>query len=174
MYGKANARRGGASNLQEPSRFGKRAAVYEEAPLRAGPMPFRALAAIALSFVVFTANRQVLATDEVFTRALEKGPLASALVAFAGGLLTAATPCVYPMIAITVSIFWCARSNVAAPGDVAFNEFHSRDRRIFTPLLWERRIRGACFGAQLANRWVIGAVIAIFVALCRVNVRRGV
>ena len=42
---------------------------------------------------------------DAFTRALAKGPLYAALAAFAGGFVVSLTPCVYPMVAVTVSVF---------------------------------------------------------------------
>ena len=42
---------------------------------------------------------------DLFQQGLARGPLYAALTAFLGGLLVCLTPCVYPMVAITVSVF---------------------------------------------------------------------
>ena len=44
------------------------------------------------------------ATD-AFTEALARGPVYAALAALAGGFVVSLTPCVYPMVAVTVSVF---------------------------------------------------------------------
>src|SRR4051812_31505364 len=43
--------------------------------------------------------------QESFAKALARGPLFAGFIAFGAGLVTSMTPCVYPMIAITVSVF---------------------------------------------------------------------
>ena len=54
------------------------------------------------------------AASDAFTAALTQGPVYAALAALAGGLLVSLTPCVYPMIAITVSVFGARQSQDAA------------------------------------------------------------
>lgn len=64
--------------------------------------------ALALSLAPATA----LAEDNLFSTALARYGWGAALpAAFFVGLLTAATPCVYPMIAITVSVFGARRES---------------------------------------------------------------
>ena len=61
--------------------------------------------------------------SDAFSQALAKGPAYAALAALVGGLLVSLTPCVYPMIAVTVSVFgarevksrWQGTSPVATP-----------------------------------------------------------
>src|SRR3954462_9510790 len=67
--------------------------------------PLVGLAGIALLAILLLPGVALADEPDAFTRALEKGPLFAGVAAYLGGLLTAATPCVYPMIAITVSIF---------------------------------------------------------------------
>ena len=113
-----------------------------------------ALAALAVR-PVFTASRcspawraspcsscssRVALADEpdAFTRALQKGPLFAGLAAFAGGLLTAATPCVYPMIAITVSVFGAREAKSRAQAMLLSTSFVLGIVALFTPMLVDR------------------------------------
>jgi thiol:disulfide interchange protein DsbD len=124
------------------------------------------LTPLALGIAVATLDSPArAASDDLFQRALEKGPLAAALAAFVGGLLTAATPCVYPMIAITVSIFGAREARSRGQAMLLSTCFVLGIVALFTPFLVGAALTGTLFGAQLANRWVIGGVIAIFVAL---------
>lgn len=66
------------------------------------------LAAICLILLVVSLLPNIaLAADEAgeFTETLEKGLLWAYLVSFGTGVLTSLTPCVYPMIPITVAVF---------------------------------------------------------------------
>ncbi|MET0795715.1 MAG: disulfide bond formation protein DsbD, partial [Polyangiaceae bacterium] len=68
---------------------------------------------MALAALCVLLPRLALAAPEgadAFTRALEKGPLYAALAAFAGGFVVSLTPCVYPMVAVTVSVFGAAQA----------------------------------------------------------------
>src|ERR1700761_643410 len=52
-----------------------------------------------------------------FSKALAgSGPLVAAGIAFASGLATSATPCVWPMIGITVSVFGAQEAKSRAQG----------------------------------------------------------
>lgn len=70
--------------------------------------PLVAFAALAASLATLLAPMTALAADssDMFTRWLNQYGWRAALpAAFLGGVSTAATPCVYPMIGITVSVF---------------------------------------------------------------------
>src|SRR6266849_4804090 len=70
------------------------------------------LAFIAAALCVLAPGIAHAAPDnsDAFTQALAKGPLYAALAAFAGGFLASLTPCVYPMVAVTVSVFGAAQA----------------------------------------------------------------
>ena len=53
--------------------------------------------------------------SDAFTEAMAKGPLYAGAAAFVGGFLVSLTPCVYPMIAITVSIFGAKQAPTMLP-----------------------------------------------------------
>ena len=103
-----------------------------------------------------------------------KGPLFGALGAFVGGLLTAATPCIYPMIAITVSIFGAREAKSRAAGHAALDELRrSGIVTLFTPMLVVAALTGTLFGS--AAREQVGrssASSAFFVRDGRLDVRR--
>ncbi|MEZ4391840.1 MAG: cytochrome c biogenesis protein CcdA [Polyangiales bacterium] len=66
----------------------------------------RRLLAAASSLALLALPALALAEDNQFTSAVRSRGIGGALpLAFMGGLLTALTPCVYPLIAITVSVF---------------------------------------------------------------------
>ena len=75
------------------------------------PRTNRTLWSVAVFAALFFAPLVALADDggsasDKFSAALAgSGPLVAAGIAFASGLATSATPCVWPMIGITVSVF---------------------------------------------------------------------
>lgn len=121
------------------------------------------LAALA---VLFLSPAAALADEpDAFTRALEKGPIFAGLAAMLGGLLTAATPCVYPMIAITVSIFGAREATSRREAMLLSTSFVLGIVALFTPMVVGAALTGKLFGTLLANKWVVLALVAIFVAL---------
>ena len=79
--------------------------------------PVLSLATVAtVLFAPAPASRQEGSDTSQFVSALSRGPLVAAGVAFAGGLLTSMTPCVWPMIAITVSVFGAQETKSRAQG----------------------------------------------------------
>src|SRR5690242_16046672 len=80
------------------------------APARPPCRALRAMAAVAIALALMALPAAAHAQDDTaFTRALQLGPvlgpIVAGIVAFGFGVATCATPCVYPMITITVSIF---------------------------------------------------------------------
>src|SRR5215831_11164972 len=59
----------------------------------------------AIGLTLLEPSQALAAGPDLFQQGLERGPLYAALSAFLGGLLVCLTPCVYPMVAITVSVF---------------------------------------------------------------------
>ncbi|WP_437324773.1 protein-disulfide reductase DsbD family protein [Sorangium sp. So ce381] len=108
-----------------------------------------------------------LADDQrdLFTRGLEAGPLFAALAALGGGLLTCLTPCVYPMIAITVSIFGAREAKSRREAMLLSTSFVLGIVVLFTTMLVVAALTGSLFGGVLSNRWVIVGIAAVFIAL---------
>ncbi len=103
--------------------------------------------------------------SDAFTRALSKGPFFAGLAAFIGGFLVSLTPCVYPMIAITVSVFGAREAKSRVEGMLLSSVFVLGIAAMFTPLGVIAGMTGNLFGAALASRWVIIAVSVIFLVL---------
>ena len=55
-----------------------------------------------VAVVAASSETHASAAEDAFTAALSQGPVAAAFAALVGGLAVSLTPCVYPMIAVTV------------------------------------------------------------------------
>lgn len=97
-----------------------------------------------------------LATDspgssDLFTRTLQQHGLAAGLLsAFLVGLATAATPCVYPMIAITVAVFG-ARKESRARAMALSTSFVHGIAALFVPLGLVAALSGSVAGAAAGH-----------------------
>jgi thiol:disulfide interchange protein DsbD len=86
-------------------------------------------------------------------------------LAFAAGLATSLTPCVYPMIAITVSVFGARETTSKLAAAKLSTAFVLGIAALFTPLGVIAALTGDVFGSQLGNPIVLGLLAAIFIAL---------
>ncbi len=100
-----------------------------------------------------------------FSDALARGPVFAVLAAFVGGLLVSLTPCVYPMIAITVSVFGAnqAKSRLQAAG--LSSVFVLGIAVMFTALGVGAALSGAIFGRFLSNPFVVGGLAIVFLLM---------
>lgn len=103
--------------------------------------------------------------SNAFTAALQKGPHYAAGAALLGGLLTAATPCVYPMIAITVSVFGASEAKSRREAMLLSTAFVFGIVCLFTPMIVGAALTGKLFGAALQSKWVVIGIVAIFAAM---------
>src|SRR5215211_3289609 len=96
---------------------------------------------------------------------LATGQLAlGAAVIFAGGLLTALTPCVYPLIPITVSVFGATRAGSRGRAVLLTSSYVLGMGLIFAVLGVAAARTGALFGSVLADpRFTIGLAIFLLV-----------
>jgi thiol:disulfide interchange protein DsbD len=103
--------------------------------------------------------------SNVFADALARGPAFAVFAAFVGGLLVSLTPCVYPMIAITVSVFGAqsAKSRFEAAG--LSSVFVLGIAVMFTALGVGAALSGAVFGRFLSNPYVVGGLAVLFLAM---------
>lgn len=101
----------------------------------------------------------------VFDDALAGGPLLLALSAFGFGLLVSLTPCVYPMVAVTVSVFGATNAKSRWEACALSGSFVLGLVCMFVPLGLSAALTGATFGSVLSNSWVIVAMSALFLAL---------
>jgi thiol:disulfide interchange protein DsbD len=103
-----------------------------------------------------------------FENALGRGTIAALVFVFAVGFLTSLTPCVYPMIPITLAVLG-ARSH---------QHGHNKIRSLALSIVYVLGIAltysalgvtaattGSLFGSALSNIWVVGALAVLFVAM---------
>ncbi len=102
---------------------------------------------------------------DAFTQALAKGPLYAGGAALLGGLLVSLTPCVYPMVAVTVSVFGARESKSRLQGALLSGAFVLGIVGMFVPLGLIAGLTGGVFGAVLQNRWVIVGISTLFLAM---------
>ena len=101
-----------------------------------------------------------------FSAALEGGSLTGALgLIFVAGLATSLTPCVYPMIAITVSVFGARQAESRSRAALLSTAFVIGIAALFTPLGVISALTGSAFGSALASPWVVGALAAFFMVM---------
>ena len=101
-----------------------------------------------------------------FQRALQTGSYGGALFwVFIAGLATSLTPCVYPMIAVTVSVFGAHETTSRVRGALLSSVFVLGMAAFFTPLGILSASTGVAFGSALANPWVLGALALLFVVM---------
>src|SRR5438552_905370 len=102
---------------------------------------------------------------DLFTQSLARGPAYAGLTAFMGGLLVCLTPCVYPMIAITVSVFGARQSRSRLHAMGLSTAFVLGIAAMFTPLGVVAGYTGSLFGSALSNPWVLALIAIVFLAL---------
>jgi thiol:disulfide interchange protein DsbD len=104
------------------------------------------------------------APEDAFTRALAKGPLYAALAALVGGLGVSLTPCVYPMVAVTVSVFG-AKQAKRSEGILLSLAFVLGIAAMFVPMGVVAGMTGSMFAAVLQNSWVVVGISLLFLLM---------
>src|SRR5512146_362242 len=104
-------------------------------------------------------------TDLGLGRQLAEGSLAAFAVAFAGGVLTSLTPCVYPLIPITVSIFGAWESASRAHAIALSGLYVLGIATMYSALGASAALTGRAFGTVMQNPWVVGAIAVLFLAM---------
>jgi thioredoxin:protein disulfide reductase len=100
-----------------------------------------------------------------FQRALAHGTLFALGASYVFGLATSLTPCVYPMIAITVSVFGAKEAKSRWQGALLSLTFVLGIVCLFTPMGVSAALTGKSFGSALGNWWLVGAIALVFFAL---------
>ncbi len=101
-----------------------------------------------------------------FKQALESGDVVTPLLmSFAAGLATSLTPCVYPMIAITVSVFGARKVTSRWEGAGLSSAFVLGMTTLFTTLGVVAALSGGVFGDELGSPIVAGALALMFGAM---------
>jgi thiol:disulfide interchange protein DsbD len=102
---------------------------------------------------------------------LETGDLASGTAlgglafAYLGGVLTSLTPCVYPLIPITISIFGARQAENRWKGFLLVSAYVLGIAAMFSGMGLAAATSGAAFGTILSNRWVLVGLALFFVAM---------
>lgn len=100
-----------------------------------------------------------------FQRYLAQGAVVALGASYVGGLLTSLTPCVYPMIAITVSVFGAKEAKSRWQGALLSLAFVLGIVCLFAPMGVVSAMTGKGFGSALGNPWVVGVIALVFLAL---------
>jgi thiol:disulfide interchange protein DsbD len=96
----------------------------------------------------------------------EHGALVAVLFSFGFGVMASLTPCVYPMVPITVSIFGATGDNTSrARGMMLSGAFVLGIACLFTPMGVASALTKTLMGSALSNPYVVLALAAIFLAL---------
>ena len=105
-------------------------------------------------------------TDAFGTMLKEHGAIVAIGASFVAGLLASLTPCVYPMVPITLSIFGATGDNTSrAKGAMLSGAFVLGIAALFTPMGLISVATGSLMGAALSNPYVAIALAALFIAL---------
>jgi thiol:disulfide interchange protein DsbD len=140
---------------------GTRGAVYSASDMRR-TLPW--LAAIAVLLIPAIAG----ADDGSFSTYQERGWGWMFLAAFGFGFATSLTPCVYPMIPITLAIFGARGENVSRKRAFALATAYVGGMGVTYAVLGVTfallgKVGG--FGSQLSSPWLVFPLVALFVAL---------
>jgi thioredoxin:protein disulfide reductase len=104
--------------------------------------------------------------ESPISAALSSGNVGSTLaIAFGAGVVTSLTPCVYPMIAITVSVFGARQAKSRAEGAMLSTAFVLGMAALFVPLGLGAALTGGVFGAALASPAVLIGIALLFTVL---------
>jgi thiol:disulfide interchange protein DsbD len=123
------------------------------------------LALSALGLLLLCPTEALATGPDLFQQGLARGPLYAALTAFLGGLLVCLTPCVYPMVAITVSVFGARSETSRGRAMWLSTAFVLGIAAMFTPLGLIAGLTGSLFGSALSNPWVTTFIAIVFLGL---------
>jgi thiol:disulfide interchange protein DsbD len=122
------------------------------------------LASLAVGLVA-AAPAMAETPSDAFSQALAKGPVYAGLAAFASGFLVSLTPCVYPMVAVTVSVFGAKQVENRWQGAALSAAFVAGIIAMFVPLGVAAGLTGSLAGAVLQSRWVITGISLLFLVM---------
>lgn len=88
------------------------------------------------------------------------------LFVFLAGILTSFTPCIFPMIPITLSILGNESHNKSRGQNVLRSIFYVLGIAVtYSSLGVIAALTGAIFGQALQNKWVVGSLVGLFVLM---------
>lgn len=97
-----------------------------------------------------------------FASAMAKSTWLALAVVFVGGIGTSLTPCVYPLIPITVAIFGAGKSRGRLKGAALSGVYVLGMAVMYTSLGIAAALAGKAFGGVMANPWVMSFVALVF------------
>ncbi len=104
-------------------------------------------------------------TNSISDLIRDRGLFLALVAVFLGGLALNLTPCVYPMIAITVSYFGANTSRTRGQAFVGALVYCAGIVASYTALGAIAALTGGLFGALLQSKWVLLGISALLVAL---------
>lgn len=125
-------------------------------------------AAAAVVFLAASTARADWLTELAapFEAAISSGSFGLALgIMFLAGLATSLTPCVYPMIAITVSVFGAREAKSKLHGAGLSTMYVLGICALFTPIGLVAGLSGGVFGDYLSSLWVLIPLAVLFIAM---------
>jgi thioredoxin:protein disulfide reductase len=96
---------------------------------------------------------------------LGSGSWLAFVVAFAGGVLTSLTPCVYPLIPITVSIFGARKAGTRGEAALLSGLYVFGIAVTYSALGVGAALTGQAFGSVMQNGWIMGGVALVLVVM---------
>ncbi|GAO04126.1 protein-disulfide reductase DsbD [Anaeromyxobacter sp. PSR-1] len=96
---------------------------------------------------------------------LAEGSILAFAVAFVGGVATSLTPCVYPLIPITVSIFGARKAGSRREAMAVSALYVLGIAAMYSALGVGAALTGKAFGSVMQNPWVIGFVAIVLAAM---------
>jgi thiol:disulfide interchange protein DsbD len=123
---------------------------------------------LAIAALVFLIPAIAGADDGTFATYQERGWGWMFLASFGFGFVTSLTPCVYPMIPITLAIFGARGEDVSKKRAFALATAYVNGMGLTYAVLgvaFALLGKAAGFGSQLTNPWVVFPLVALFVAL---------
>jgi thiol:disulfide interchange protein DsbD len=100
------------------------------------------------------------------TSAIKAGSVAAYILVFLGGVLTSLTPCVYPLIPITLSIFGARGEGVTRARAMSLaGAYVGGIAVMYTSLGVGIALAGKAFGTFMANPWVMVPIAIFFLAM---------
>ena len=122
--------------------------------------------AVMLVPVMALASGGEAAADEGFGGIYQKhGAIVAVLASFGFGFIASLTPCVYPMVPITVSIFGATEAKSRLRGAALSATFVLGIAALFTPMGIISALSGKLMGSALSNAFVVSGLAILFTAL---------
>jgi thiol:disulfide interchange protein DsbD len=106
------------------------------------------------------------ASDDEFSKALSEGMFSAILFMLIAGFLTSLTPCIYPMIPITLAILGARTKGQSKVKSFALSFIYVLGIATTYSILGViAALSGELFGSMLANVWVVSVLGLLFIAM---------